>query len=123
VRTDYLRLPIDADRGFPQAFRMAFNANTYVVALYVTMTDEAMLASDGPLELPRDGAYLVLDVSKQDGAGTRPIFRRKLVPDLEYQADDLALVFTRMAVHPLNLNGSGAFGSTVVGGVAARWAS
>jgi hypothetical protein len=45
------------------------------------------------------------------------------VPDLEYEADDLMLVFTRMTVHPLNLNGSGAFGSTVVGGVAARWAS
>jgi hypothetical protein len=123
VRTDYLRLPIDADRGFPQAFRMAFNGNTYVVALYVTATDESVVATDQPLELPMDGAYLVLEVSEQDGTATRTVFRRKVVPNLEYEAGDLAMVFTRMSVHPLNLNGSGAFGSTVVGGVAPRWAS
>lgn len=51
------------------------------------------------------------------------ILRRKVVPRHEYEAAELALVFTEVAIDVRDLNGAGAFGSRTVGGVAARWAS
>lgn len=123
LKYPYLRLPIDADRGFPQAVRISLGERSYVLSLYVNVTDEDLLARTVPLELPQDGAFLVLEVSTEEPEGTRILFRRKLVPHLEYEARELAMVFTELAVHPLNLNGSGAYHSSVVGGVALRWAS
>ncbi|MFI6041863.1 hypothetical protein ACIA8C_09525 [Nocardia sp. NPDC051321] len=119
----YLRLPIDADQGFPQAVRISLGERIYVLSMYVNVTDEALLREPDPLQLPRAGAFLALEVSTEEAEGTRILFRRKLVPDLEYFADELALVFTELAVHPRNLNGTGAYDSSVVGGVALRWAS
>lgn len=119
----YLRLPIDADQGFPQAVRISLGERIYVLSIYVNVTDEALLREPDPLQLPCQGAFLALEVSTEEAEGIRILLRRKLVPDLEYVADELALVFTELAVHPLNLNGAGAHGSSVVGGVAPRWAS
>jgi hypothetical protein len=119
----YLRLPIDPDAGFPQAFRMAFGTATYVVTCTVNVTDEALLATDAPLPLPQPGAFLVLAVERESTEGATTVFRRKVVPGLEYEADELALTFTDIAVHPRNLHAAGAYGSTVTGGVALRWAS
>ncbi|QIS19631.1 hypothetical protein [Nocardia terpenica] len=123
MTSPYLRIPIDADQGFPQAVRIALGQRIYVLSFSVTVTDETLLASDKPLSLPRPGAYLVLDVSAEQAQGTRILFHRKLVPSLEYGAHELGLVFTELAVHPRNLNGAGAFGSVVTGGVVTRWAS
>ncbi|MFI6166353.1 hypothetical protein ACIBCN_06150 [Nocardia sp. NPDC051052] len=119
----YLRLPIDADQGFPQAVRISLGERVYVLSIYANVTDEALLRESAPLQLPCSGAFLALEVATEEAEGIRILFRRKLVPDLEYEADELALVFTELALHPLNLNGSGAHGSAVVGGVALRWAS
>lgn len=119
----YLRLPIDADQGFPQAVRMSFGGRDYVLSCYVNVTDEELLDRDEPLPLPQPGAFLVLEVATEEAAGTRILFRRKLVPHREYHAQELALLFTELAVHPRNLNASGAHNSSVVGGVALRWAS
>lgn len=123
VRDDYLRLPIDADEGFPQSFRLALGDRVYHVEAYVNVVDDALLDSPDPLELPQDGAFLVIAVRRDDAGGTKPLLRRKVVPHLEYEAGELALVFTSVTVHPRNLNGAGEHGSRVVGGVAPRWAS
>ncbi|MCM6771970.1 hypothetical protein NDR87_03245 [Nocardia sp. CDC159] len=119
----YLRLPLDADQGFPQAVRISLGGRIYLLSAHVNVTDETLLAQPKPLALPSPGAFLALAVTTEEAGRTRVLFRRKLVPDLEYQARELALVFTELAVHPLNINGSGAHGSSVVGGVALRWAS
>jgi hypothetical protein len=119
----YLRLPIDPDAGFPQAFRMAFGSSTYVVTCAVNVTDEALLATDAPLPLPQPGAFLVLSIVRESTNGATSIFRRKVVPGLEYEADELALTFTDVAVHPRNLHATGTYGSKVMGGVRQRWAS
>jgi hypothetical protein len=123
MRHSYLRLPVDPDRGFPQAFRMALAGRAYAIALSVTVTDDALLDSALPLQLPQPGAFLVLDLAREAERGPEPMLRRKLVPHLEYEADELALVVLDLAVHPRNLGAPGAHGSRVVAGVAARWAS
>jgi len=118
----YLQVPVDADEGFPQTFRMAVGGGAYVVGLSVTVTDETLLAPGTPLALPLPGAFLVATVTR-DGPGTPAVvFRRKVVRRLEYGAAELALVFTDISIDPRNLNASGAFGSRVTAGVATRWA-
>jgi hypothetical protein len=119
----YRRLPVSADEGFPQSFRMTVGAGTYVVSLYVNVLDRSLLQSGQPLALPRPGAFMVMAVSRDAGATPVPLFRRKLVLRHEYETSQLAFVFQEILVHSQNLNGAGAFGSRVLGGVAERWAS
>jgi hypothetical protein len=116
----YLRLPVNADDGFPQAFRLALAGRTYQFRLYANVAEDAVPAAGGPLDLPASGAFLVLAVSREEPAGPVPILRRKLVPGVEYRAAELALTFPTMRLDPRNLNGAGSFGSELVGGVAVR---
>ena len=118
----YQKLPIEPADGFPQSFRLLVADVGYTISLYVTITDESVLTGE-VLDLPAPGAYLVLDVRRDTATGSVPIFRRKLVPGLEYAAAELGFVFTRMLVDPRNLNAPGRFGSDVVAGVVRRWAS
>jgi hypothetical protein len=120
---EYLQLPVDADEGFPQAFRLALAGTTYTVALAVTVVDEGLLAAGQPLRLPQPGAYVVMTVTREGPGPAEVVFRSKLVPGLEYEAAELGLVVRETVVHPRNLNAAGAHGSRVVVGVAARWAS
>ncbi len=205
-RRNYMKLPINADEGFPQSFRLNFAGNVYQVLLYVNVLEEGLetpddhvyhlpvherdaflfsmalrfqdklvagqlsdnfrewfktygselssdivispLAESGQWWLTDNGAgqrYIakrsagVLNIHRyadefreafmvmrvmQEGAGEpKAIFQRKLVPNLEYEAGDLAFIFRRMVVAKQNLNGVGAFGSDVIGGVATRWVS
>ncbi len=73
------------------------------------------------LDLPQ--AYLVVrvDQSMPDGSSVL-LFLRKVVPELEYEAGTIALIFPTQSVAVQNLNGQGSFGSQVTGGIAARWA-
>jgi len=119
----YRRVPVSADEGFPQSVRMTVGAATYVVSLYVHVLDRSLLQSAPPLALPRTGAFMVMAVSREGGGASVPLFRRKLVLDHEYETSQLAFLFQEILVHPQNLNGAGALGSRVVGGVAERWAS
>jgi hypothetical protein len=114
----FQRLPFDPDAGFPQAFRLVLAERTYLFSAYVTVTDDALLDSAQPLVLPRQGAFVVVDVARENADSPVVLLHRKVVPGLVYQAGELSLTFPTMAVHPLNLNGSGAFGSQLVGGVA-----
>jgi hypothetical protein len=117
----FLALPIDPAEGFPQAFRLALGGQSYLFRLYANVVEEALAAAAGrPLDLPARGAFLVLSVDREEPAGPTTILRRKLVPGVEYHAAELALTFPRMRLDPRNLNGAGAFGSEVVGGVALR---
>lgn len=118
----YLRLPIQPDEGFPQAFRLSLGAATYTVSLYVSLVDNDP-AGDRLLVLPAPGAFMVMSVRRDSPGTPATIFLRKLVTEHEYAAAELALLFTRIAVHPRNLNGVGPFGSEVTGGVALRWGS
>ncbi|NRQ31935.1 hypothetical protein HII36_08790 [Nonomuraea sp. NN258] len=114
----FLVLPVDADEGFPQAFRLSLGARVYTFAFRVTVTDESLLGSPEPLDLPLPGAFLVLTVARDT-----VLLRRKLVRDHVYGAAELALVFRRMLVSPANLNAAGSHGSRITGGVALRWGS
>jgi hypothetical protein len=115
------QLPIDPAEGFPQAFRLALGGRTYQFRLYANVSEEfAAAAGDGLVDLPAVGAFLVLAVDREDPAGLVPLLRRKLVSNVEYHAAELALVFRTMRLDRRNLNGSGSFGSIVVGGVALR---
>ncbi len=123
MRYPYLRIPVDADRGFPQGFGMSLGGQTYLLSFSMTVLDEELLTTTEPLDLPQPDAYAVLTVSRPDGNSERTLLRRKLAPYVEYETDELAFMFTELAVHPRNVNGTGAFGSRLTGGVAARWAS
>jgi hypothetical protein len=142
----YAPLPIDGDRGFPQVFPLLFNGRTYRFQMYVNVSSAlttdatAVLAlpfpENGPARVQPDGtlaplvfdipvpqAFLIVRVDQdQPGGTTRLVFLRKVVPGLEYQAGDIALTFAQMLVAVRNLNGQGAFGSLVTGGIAPRWA-
>jgi hypothetical protein len=118
----YLRFPVNADEGFPQAFRLTVGRGTYAVALSLNVVDEGLLEAGEPLRLPLAGAFMVMTVTREGPGQAQVIFQRKLVLEHEYGAAELAFVFKELTVHPRNLNAAGAFGSTVTAGVAARWA-
>lgn len=66
---------------------------------------------------------MVLHVEREASDGSREtIFLRKVVPELEYEAEGIALIFPQQRVARANLNGRGDFGSQVIGGIAPRWA-
>ena len=120
----YLQLPINADEGFPQSFRLSFNGTVYQVLLYVNVLGDASATPDDYIyTLPAPGTFMVMRVLREDTAGATVIFQRKLVPNLEYEAAEVAFVFRQMQVAKRNLNGIGSFGSQVIGGIATRWAS
>lgn len=142
----YTPLPIDGDRGFPQAFPLSFNGRSYRFRLYVNVSPAltadpaafldlpvpaagpSRVQPDGSLaplafDLPVPQAFLVVRVDQDQVGGTsRLVFLRKVIPGLEFQAGDIALTFTQTRVAVKNLNGQGAFGSLVSGGIAPRWA-
>ncbi|MCD0449195.1 hypothetical protein LO762_08340 [Actinocorallia sp. API 0066] len=118
----FLRLPVQADDGFPQAFRLSLGTAVYTVALTVTVVEEETLATGRKLVLPEPGAFMVATVTRETPGPPRVVLRRKLVPGLTYEAAELEFVAVSMVVDPRNLGAAGAFGSEVVAGVAARWA-
>ncbi|SRR6266487_1868673 len=123
----YFQLPVNADEGFPQSFRLSFNGTVYQVLLYVNVLEDAAAQPDEndvyTLPDPRGGAFMVMRVAREDISGPAVIFQRKLVLNLEYEAAEVAFVFRQMRVAKRNLNGIGSFGSQVIGGIATRWAS
>jgi hypothetical protein len=120
-RRSYLRLPINSDEGFPQALRVAFRDRTYGLLLYVNVLEaDAMVSDDHVYDLPAPGAFMVMRVTRETADGPRVIFQRKLVPGLEYEAEEVAFRFGPMRVAKRNLNGIGAYGSQVTGGIAER---
>jgi hypothetical protein len=120
----YLTLPIDADEGFPQVFRLALQSRAYTVTLYANLVDEEGIGDDArPFDLARNPCvFMVMAVRREAPAPSRDIFRRRLVVDHEYEAQELGFLFKTIRVDRRNLGGAGSFGSSVVGGVAARWA-
>ena len=40
----YLSLPVNADDGFPQAFRLAFNNQVYQLLFYVNIQEDVVAA-------------------------------------------------------------------------------
>ncbi|ADB53373.1 hypothetical protein [Conexibacter woesei] len=121
---EYSPLPISPDEGFPQSFRLAFAGRAYVVALYVNASERLLgtLPEEAVLELPQEEAHLVARIARESELPEpRVVFQRKLVPQLEYTAGDLALRFDELRVAKRNLNGHGSYGSRVSGGIALRW--
>ena len=117
----FFRLPIVADEGFPQAFRLALSGQTYQFRLYANVAEQIVRAGPaGPLDLPAEGAFLVLSIDREDSGGLVRILNRKLVPGVEYVAAELALTFRTLRLDLRNLNAPGVFGSQVEGGVARR---
>jgi hypothetical protein len=118
---DFFQLPINADEGVPQAFRLAVGDRLYQFRLYANIAEELLdPAPVGPIDLPAPGAFLVLRVDREEPSGLVTLLQRKLVPDIEYEAAELVLTFRTMRLDPRNLNGFGPFGSRIVGGVARR---
>jgi hypothetical protein len=119
----YAPLSIDPSRGFPQSFSLQFANRTYRFRLYVNAPFHLVKDKALVLDLPSAEAFLVVQVELDQPTGTRPlIFLRKVVPSLEYEAENIALTFPQQQVAVRNLNGEGIFGSQVTGGVAPRWA-
>ncbi len=122
----WLPLPIDADEGFPQSFRLALDSGLYRVGLYVNVSEELLetLPSQALLELPQDDAFLVLRIARESDSGEpQTIFQRKVVPALDYRASELMIRFDELAIARANLNAPGPHGSKVTGKVASAWAS
>ncbi len=122
----FRRLPVEADEGFPQSFRLAIGGHSYVFGLQVDIAEEMLPPREAPdglatlITLPGDGAYLVMTVVGDDVAGGAALLRRKVVPGLVYRAGELAVVVRRIRIALGNLHGVGSYGSEVVAGVALR---
>lgn len=126
----YRPLPIVADEGFPQSFRLALEERMYRVTLYVNASERRLdeLAEDALLRLseePEEEIHLVVAVAREsDLPEPLTIFKRKVVPGLDYDAGgELALRFDELTIARRNLNAPGPHGSSVRGGVAPTWAS
>ena len=119
-------LPIVADEGFPQSFRLSLERQIYRITLYVNVSESLLERTplDAILDLPLEDAFMVVRVARESGAATpETIFQRKVVQGVDYGAAELALRFSELRVARRNINGPGPHGSSVKGGVAARWAS
>ncbi|MER5199989.1 hypothetical protein ACWD3J_41540 [Streptomyces sp. NPDC002755] len=112
-------LPVDADEGFPQSFRLRFGERVYRIELYVNAAEETV-AAGGVLDLLGGGPFLVIAVAREEPGGLVPLLRRKAVRDLPCPAGELQLVFREARVDVRNLNGTGSYGSKVLAGVGAR---
>ena len=66
---------------------------------------------------------MVMAVRRESPSPGEEIFRRRLVVEHEYAAAELGFLFKELRVDRRNLGGVGSFGSSVLGGVATRWAS
>jgi hypothetical protein len=118
----FLPLPINAEQGFPQSFPLLFDGRTYHFNFYVNAAAHILAKRPEFIEVPTEEAFLVLRLEREVGDAAREvIFLRKIVPDLQYEAEELALFFTEQKIARDNLNGSGAHGTQVVGGIARRW--
>lgn len=119
---EFIPLPIDNTRGFPQSFPLVFNGTTYHFWLYVNVAAERLADTTDPLSLPGRDAHMVVRVQVELEDGTRStIFMRKIIPGLEYETESIVLSFDKCEVYARNLGGVGDFGSNVKGGIAARW--
>ena len=119
----YTPLPIDGARGFPQSFPVLFEGRTYHFALYANVAARLLEGRDEFFETPAEEAFLVVSVERELPDATREaLFRRKVVPEYEYEAEEIALLFSAPRVARANLNGQGEHGTQVIGGIARRWA-
>jgi hypothetical protein len=120
----YTSLPINAQSGFPQSFPFQMDdGSSYRFTLYVDVDAAVLDGAAAPLTLPITNAFLVVRVERLSSDGTSQIvFLRKVVPEQEYLAENIALMFPMQVVAQQNINGQGDFGSQVVGGIAPRWA-
>jgi hypothetical protein len=120
-KRQYSPLPIDTTRGFPQSFPSVFDGQTYHFNLYVNIGADLLDDKMDFLELPGERAYLVARVEREEADGSqKTIFQRKVLPELEYVAENIAIVFPQQRIARNNLNGQGDFGSRVFGGIAIR---
>jgi hypothetical protein len=122
----YRPLPIDADEGFPQRFRLALGGRIYRLTLYASVSEGRLAATapDAVLTLEDDDAAMVMRVQRESGVPVpATIFLRRLATGLDYEARELRFRFDELRVAVANLNGVGAFGSSVKGGVALAWGS
>jgi hypothetical protein len=119
----YTPLPIDGARGFPQSFPFSFEGQSYRYRLYFNVAAELLDARPEFIETPSEEAFLVVQVDRDlAGATGETIFQRKVVPGLEYEAEEIALLFSAQRLARANLNGQGEHGTRVLGGIARRWA-
>lgn len=115
-------LPIDSTRGFPQSFPFQFGERTYQFWFYVNVAANQLQDKTDFIPLPTQEAFLVVRVERENADGTREtIFLRKVVPNLEYETENIVLTFPQQQISRSNLNGQGNFGSQVTGGIAQRW--
>jgi hypothetical protein len=119
----YIPLPIGGNLGFPQSFPVLFAGSTYRFRLYVNAPASRLNNKTTVFDLPSPDAFLVVQVEAElPDAARQPIFLRKVVPGLEYEVKNLALMFAQQRVAVGNLNGQGEFGTVIIGGIAPRWA-
>ncbi|MGF1430789.1 hypothetical protein [Kitasatospora sp. LaBMicrA B282] len=130
---DFRQLPFVPDDGLPQALGCLVGATAYDFGLYASLDAPADdppqtlydLAPPAPSSVATaPPGYLVLRVVQHGPDGPSVVFLRKLVaePGLVQSAGPLAIRVLEARLARGNLNGSGHYGSSIVIGVAQRWA-
>jgi hypothetical protein len=117
----YEPLPIDSSSALPNYFSYVFNGARYAFTLYVNTPFSALGAPDELMTLPDARRFLVVRADSIASDGTEStLFLRKVVPNREYEAALIALVFPTILVARQNLNGFGPYGTSIVGGIGQR---
>ena len=115
-------LPINLEQGFPQSFPLLFDGRTYHFTLYANVAAHLLDARPEFINVPNEEAFLVCRVEHELTDTTREtIFLRKVVPHLQYEAENIKLLFSEHRVARDNLNGQGEHGTQLVGGIGRRW--
>jgi|SRR5215813_3246638 len=127
----FVNLPVDADDGFPQAFLLSMNANTYRFEFHVNIAEEQLRAAqpigartlvdvvgDGSAPASALSGILVMAVTRQDATGDVALLRRRVLPGLVYDAGELLMTFATVQIAAGNLNAAGSFGSLLTAAVA-----
>lgn len=119
----YTPLPIDGTQGFPQSFPFSFEGQNYRFRLYFNIAAQLLNDRTDFITVPSEEAFLVVRVDRDlSDTTSETIFLRKIVPDLEYEAGEIALLFSTQRIARSNLNGQGEHGTHVLGGISRRWA-
>src|SRR6266704_5722525 len=105
-------LPVAGRNGFPQSFPLLFRGKNYRFSVYVNVAADVLPRDGGALPVPDQRAFVVARVERVEFDGAlRTILLRKVLPNVEYVAGDIALRFPELRVVRENLNGRGDYGS------------
>lgn len=124
----YQPLPLPQDAAFPVRIPVSVEGMSYIVLLYPSIPAPLFATLPEHFTLSGTQGYLVMNVATDPITGDREVLLiRKVVLGLEYDCGPVFVTFpdgpiaeNNLRLSPSNFNGTGTFGTRVIGGISAR---